>query len=129
MKGMENLQEKLKNLPKYTLNEEQKEKIILALKTEKKSKKRVQFVKPFTAFALICATVFVLVVSNDSDMNSWINELKKSFQPQIELNAQEAEVFKLPDSQQEVFGIVGEVGVLGRLTRNLLLKILEEVPN
>ena len=74
MKGMENLQEKLKNLPKHTLNEEQKEKISLALKTEKKSKKRVQFVKPFIAFTLICATVFVLVVSGDSESNSWINE-------------------------------------------------------
>ena len=48
MKGMENLQEKLKNLPKYTLNNEQKENIMLALKNESKYKEReYSYVIPF----------------------------------------------------------------------------------
>ena len=58
MKGMENLQETLKNLPKHTLNEEQKEKIILALKTEKKSKKRVQFVTFHRVCFNMCDSIY-----------------------------------------------------------------------
>ena len=57
---MKTLQENLKNLPKYTLDEEQKERISLAFQKEMKPRRRVQFAKPFAAFTLICATVFVL---------------------------------------------------------------------
>jgi hypothetical protein len=113
MKRVENLQENLKNLPKYTLNEEQKERVSLALKRRTKYRKRVQVVKPITAFALLCATVFVLVLSSDGESNNWFNQLKQSFQPQIELSAQEAEVFKLPSYNQEVFGVEGKLGILG----------------
>jgi hypothetical protein len=113
MKRVENLQESLKKLPKYSLNDEQKEKISLVLKGEMKPRKRVDFVKPFIVFTLICATVFALVLSSDKESNNWFNELKESFRPQIELNAQEVEVFKLASYNQEVFGVEGKLGILG----------------
>lgn len=112
MKRVENLQENLKNLPKYTLNEKQKEKISLALKREMKPRKRVDFIKPFIAFALICATVLALVLSSDSEGNNWFNELRQSFRPQVELTTQQAETFNLPHNNQEVTGIEGKVGML-----------------
>ncbi|MBO0602310.1 hypothetical protein I2483_11595 [Sporosarcina sp. E16_3] len=112
MKRVENLQENLKNLPKYTLNEKQKEKISLALKREMKPRKRVDFIKPFTAFALLCATVFAFILSSDSESNNWFNELRQSFRPQVELTAQQAETFYLPHNNQEVTGIKGKVGML-----------------
>jgi len=113
MKKVQNLEEILKNLPKYALNEEQKERVSLALKRRTKSRKRVQFVKPFTALTLIGAIVFALVLSSESVSNSWFNELRQSFQPQIELHAQEVEVFKLASYNQEVFGVEGKLGILG----------------
>lgn len=112
MKRVENLQESLKKLPKYTLNDEQKEKISLVLKREMKPRKRVDFVKPFIAFALICATVFAIVLSSDSERNNWFNELRQSFRPQVELTAQQVETFNLADSNYEVTGIEGKVGML-----------------
>ena len=113
MKKVENLEENLKNLPKYALNEEQKERISLALKRRTKFRKRVRFVKPFTALTLISAIVFALVLSSDSESNNWFNELRQSFQPEIELNAQQVEVFKLASYNQEVFGVEGKLGILG----------------
>ncbi|MEK5068492.1 hypothetical protein [Sporosarcina sp. FSL K6-1508] len=112
MKRVENLQESLKKLPKYTLDDEQKEKIILAMKKGTKSRKRVKFVKSLTALTLICAVVFVLVLSSDSESNNWLNELKQSFRPQVELTAQLGEIFNFSQSNQEVTGIEGKVGML-----------------
>lgn len=105
---MKTLQESLKNLPKHTLNEEQKERISLALQKEMKPRRRVQFVKPFAAFTLICATVFVLILSSGSSFNG----IKQLFLPQIELTAQQAVTFNLADSIYEVTGIEGKVGML-----------------
>ncbi|KAA0944371.1 hypothetical protein FQ087_19910 [Sporosarcina sp. ANT_H38] len=112
MKRMENLQENLKKLPKYTLNEEQKENISLALKREIKPKMRIDFVKPFIALTLICATVFALVLSSDSERNNWFSELRQSFRPQVELTTQQAKIFNLPHNNQEVTGIEDKVGML-----------------
>ncbi|WP_342514504.1 hypothetical protein MKY34_07180 [Sporosarcina sp. FSL K6-1522] len=78
MKEIENVQENLKSLPKHTLNEGQKENIIRALRKKTTSNKRVQFTKPLMAFALLCATVFVLVLSSD-------NGLRHLFQLQVSL--------------------------------------------
>lgn len=105
---MKTLQEKLKNLPKYTLDGEQKERISLALQKEMKPRRRVQFVKPFVALTLICATVFVLILSNDSSFNA----LKQLFLPQVELTAQHAKIFNLLPNNQDVTGIEGKVGML-----------------
>lgn len=106
---MKTLQENLKNLPKHTLNEEQKERISLALQKEMKPRRRVQFVKPFIAFSLICTAVFVLVLSSDGESDNWFNGL---FLPQVELTAQQAVTFNLADSNYEVTGIEGKVGML-----------------
>lgn len=103
---MKNLQENLKNLPKYTLNERQKEKIILSIRRKTQSRKRTQFVKPVFVFALMCATIFVLFLGEN---NIWIVELKQSFQRKIELSAPEATVFK---NHYDVIGIEGKVGIL-----------------
>ena len=104
---MKNLQENLKNLPRYTLDAKQKEKIILSIRRESQSKKRTQFAKPLFVFALMCATIFVLFLANEN--NSWITELKHSFQQQIELNAPEAMVFK---NNHNVIGIEDKIGIL-----------------
>lgn len=107
MKGMKTLQENLRSLPKYTLSEEQKQRVSMALQKEMKAKKRIKFGKPFVAFTLICAIVFTLVLSSDSDR--WFNELWQSFQPQIELTAPEATVFK---NYYDVIGVEGKFGIL-----------------
>lgn len=104
---MKNLQANLKNLPKHTLNEEQKEKIIFAIRRETQSRKKVQFMKPLFVFTLMCATIFVLFLASEN--NSWVNEVKQSFKPQIELNAPEATVFK---NHNDVIGIEGKIGLL-----------------
>ena len=104
---MKNLQENLKNLPKYTLDAKQKEKIILSIRRESQSKKRTQFAKPLSVFALMCATIFVLFLASEN--NSWITELKHSFQSKIELNAPEAMVFK---NNPNVIGIEEKIGIL-----------------
>jgi hypothetical protein len=106
---MKTLQESLKNLPKHTLNEEQKERISLALQKEMKPRRRVQFVKPFIAFSIICTAVFVLVLSSDGESDNWFNGL---FLPQVELTSQKAVTFNLADSNYEVTGIEGKVGML-----------------
>ena len=108
---MKTLQEKLKNLPKYTLDGEQKERISLALQKEMKPRRRVQFVKPFAAFTLICATVFVLILSSNSSFNG----LKQLFLPQVELTAQQAMIFNLLPNKQDVTGIEGKVEMLRNL--------------
>ncbi|MEK5037207.1 hypothetical protein [Sporosarcina sp. FSL K6-3457] len=105
---MKTLQKNLRNLPKYTLNEEQKERISLALQKGMKPRKKVQFVKPFIAFTLICATVFILILSNDSSFNG----LKQLFLPQVELTSQQAVTFNLTNSIYEVTGIEGKVAML-----------------
>ncbi len=106
---MKTLQENLKNLPKHTLNEVQKERISLALQKEMKPRRRVQFVKPFIAFSLICTAVFVLVLSSESESDNWFNGL---FLPQVELTLQRAETFNLAHSNYEVIGIEGKVAML-----------------
>lgn len=104
---MKNLQESLKNLPKYTLKEEQKEKIVLAIRRETHSRKSRQFIKPLSVFTLMCATIFALFLSNGD--NSWTTELKQSFQSKIELNAPEAESF---NNGYDLIGVEGKVGLL-----------------
>jgi len=94
------------------LNDEQKEKISLVLKGEMQPRKRVDFVKPFIVFTLLCATVFALVLSSDGESNNWLNGLKQSFYPQFELTAQQAKTFNLVDSNYEVTGIEGKVAML-----------------
>lgn len=104
---MKSLQESLKKLPKYTLREKQKEKIVFAIRSEARSLKNRSFFKPLLAFLLMCATVFVLFSASED--NSWITELKQSFQPKLELNAPEAVVFK---NHYDVIGVEGRVGIL-----------------
>lgn len=106
MRKMKSLQENLKNLPKYSLSENQKNKIILALNQEARSRKKVRIKRPIFAFIVISVLAFVLIFSSES--NSWLQELKLSFQPQIELNATEAKAFK---NSHDIIGIEGKVGI------------------
>ncbi|MFC5590864.1 hypothetical protein ACFPRA_18445 [Sporosarcina soli] len=108
MTEMEKLRETLKDLPKYSLDEEQKDRINRALRKETKSKKQMLIIKPFFVVALLCATLFVLALTSGRD--GWLNDLKLSFQPRVELNAQNAVIFKNED--YDVVGIDEKIGIL-----------------
>ena len=110
MKENKNLQEKLKNLPKYSLNNEQKNNIMLSLKSKRKTQKKIQLLVPFISIAVICAIVFLLFISENNGEGTWLNELKRAFQPKIELTAQEGIVFEAPP--YEVIGVEGKIGLL-----------------
>src|SRR6185437_502222 len=108
MKRTENLQESLKNLPKYSLDEKEKERIIRKIRKGHVPHNRVNVLKPVIVFALLCATFFVLFMTENS--RSWLHDSNLSLQPRIQLNAQEAVVFKNED--YDVLGIEGKVGIL-----------------
>lgn len=110
MKRIENLQEKLKNLPTFTLNNEQKNNIILSLKNKRNKKKRMQLFVPFISFIVICATAILLFISEGNEGTNWLNGVKQTFQSQVELTAIEGEVF--PHTSYEVIGIEGKLGIL-----------------
>ena len=110
MKETKNLQEKLKNLPKHTLNTEQKNNIMLSLKSKRKTQKKNQLLVSFISITVVCAIVFFLIISENKEKGTWLNELKQAFQPQIELTAQEGKVFEEPP--YEVIGVEGKIGIL-----------------
>lgn len=110
MKRFENLQEKLKNLPTFTLNNEQKNNIMLTLKNNRKTKRKVQLFVPFISFVVICVTVFLLFISDNNEGTTWLTGMKEAFQPQVELTAKEGGMFT--HSSYEVIGIEGKLGIL-----------------
>ena len=110
MKRIENLQEKLKNLPTFTLNNEQKNKIIFALKNKRKTKKKMKLFVPFISFIVICAAAFLLFISDGNEGTNWLNGVKQAFQSQVELTSKEGEVFT--HSSHELIGSEGKLGIL-----------------
>lgn len=106
--GAENLQEELKNLPKYSLNENQKQQIIHALIKKQRSKKKTAVMKPLIAVGIIFLLAFMLILSNDN--SKILDDLKLSFKPETELTAQEASIFKNQD--YVVTGIEEKLGIL-----------------
>ena len=110
MKRIENLQEKLKNLPTFTLNNEQKNKIIFALKNKRKTKKKMKLFVPYISFIVICAIAFLLFISDGNEGTTWIDGVKQAFQSQVELTAKEGVVFT--HSSYKVIGSKEKLGIL-----------------
>ncbi|WP_144512268.1 hypothetical protein [Bacillus sp. FJAT-22090] len=97
MEDYNKLQEKLNKLPKYSLEHEQKDKILYKLKTDSAPQKRSIFLTPILAVVGICALLLFLFVTKEDSYN---------------LSAQSGTAFTLPDREQEVVGIDGKVGIL-----------------
>lgn len=98
---MKKLERNLRSLPKYSLNDEQKDRILRTIK--KKAKRPKRNVKPFLAFVCVCATAFLLFfISQDGE--------KQYVEPTNELAGSKAVVFKNADN--EVLGVEGKVGIL-----------------
>ncbi|KYC96636.1 hypothetical protein MXL46_13195 [Heyndrickxia sporothermodurans] len=107
MEEMKDIQESLKNLPKYSLNTEQKQKILHSLQTKQLPMKRRQYKLPIISFAACLSILFLLIFT----------QLPISNQPHpqktlTQLNGQKGKMFTLPDTKQEVLGIENKVGIL-----------------
>ncbi|MFD2044370.1 hypothetical protein ACFSTA_09575 [Ornithinibacillus salinisoli] len=102
------LQEQFKNLPKHSLNKEQKKRILFRLKEAQQKNKKKILIKPLLGIIFSIILFAILVVPQLSDIIN--NNQSDSF---IELTAPAGKVFPLSDTQYEVIGLEGKVGLLG----------------
>lgn len=97
MENDNELQERLKKLPKYSLENEQKEKILYTLRSKTTSQKKSLFLTPILAIVGICTVLLFLSLTKED---------------YYRLSAQPGTVYTLPDRDQEVVGVKGRVGIL-----------------
>lgn len=97
MEDYNKLQERLKKLPKYSLENEQKDKILYKLRKNPISQKKSIFLTPIFTIVGICAVLLFLFLTQEDSYN---------------LSEQQGTAFTLPDREQEVIGIDGKVGIL-----------------
>lgn len=97
MEDYNQLQERIKNLPKYSLENEQKEKILYTLKSMPTSQKKSIFLTPILTIVGICAVFLILYLTKEDSYS---------------LSAQPGTAFTLPNRDQEVVGVKGKIGIL-----------------
>ncbi|TQR10964.1 hypothetical protein [Psychrobacillus soli] len=97
MENYKELQNRLKNLPKYSLENEQKEQLLITLKSKQDSRKKPLFLAPILTIVGICAVLLFLFLTKED---------------YYKLSAPQGTAFTLPDRDQEVLGIEGRVGIL-----------------
>ncbi|MEI4771838.1 hypothetical protein WAX74_19740 [Psychrobacillus sp. FJAT-51614] len=91
------LEEKLKSLPKYTLETDNKKKILYSLKSKSATQKYTAPLKPIMSFLSI-AIILLFLFFTSSLFNNF--------------NAQQGAIFTIPDRNQQVVGVKGKIGVL-----------------
>lgn len=97
MEEHEKMHERLRNFPKYTLEDDEKKKILSKLKSERTSPKRFVYLKPiFTVVGISLVLLFLLLSKEDYN----------------KLTAQQGTVFTLPDRNQQVLGVEDKIGIL-----------------
>lgn len=97
MEEHERLQERLRNFPKFTLEDNEKKRILYTLKSERPSPKRFGYLKPiFTIVGTSLILLFLLFTKEDFN----------------NLTAEQGTAFILPDRDQLVMGIEGKIGVI-----------------
>lgn len=97
MENFKELQDRLKNLPKYSLEKEQKEKILFTLRSKQNPRKKPIFLAPLFTIVGICVVLLFLFLTKE--------EYHK-------LSAPQGTVFTLPDRDQEVLGVESRLGIL-----------------
>lgn len=97
MEDYKELQNRLKKLPKYSLENEQKEKLLYTLRAKRNIGKKPFILKPILIFAGICSILLLLLLTHEDT---------------YKLSAQQGTVFTLPDRDQEVLGVEGRIGIL-----------------
>ena len=112
MKDNQQIREDLKNLPKHSLNNEQKQRIILRLTSEQYSTNRQSFLKPIIAVIFSFAVLGILVMTQFYRMDERNITSDKQEHNQIDFLAKEGKKFVLTDTKQEVIGIKGKVALL-----------------
>lgn len=97
MENHKELQNRLKNLPKYSLENEQKEKLLNTLRAKQNIDKKPVLLKPIFTIVAICSILLLLLLTHEDSSK---------------LSAQQGTVFTLPDRDQEVLGVEGRIGIL-----------------
>lgn len=97
MEDYKELQNRLKKLPKYSLENEQKEKLLYTLRAKRNIGKKPFLLKPILTIAGICSILLLLLLTHEDT---------------YKLSAQQGTVFTLPDRDQEVLGVEGRIGIL-----------------
>ncbi|QFG00159.1 hypothetical protein PB01_15720 [Psychrobacillus glaciei] len=97
MEDFNKLQEELKKLPKYSLEIDQKAKVLHSLRSQQNSPKKTFFLAPFFTVIGMCSVLFFLFFTNEATNK---------------LSAHPGTVFTLPDRDQEVVGVEGKIGIL-----------------
>ncbi len=109
MNKTKHIEEKLRELPKPSLTEVQKARILNQIQSRSSSRKR-HYYRPLLAIFAACTAFFLLVLSEFPEMKTAVQHL---FQPEIKLTAPEAEVFTLENrSEYQVLGLKNKVALL-----------------
>jgi hypothetical protein len=112
MTDNQQIQEDLRNLPKHSLNKEQKQRIISKLTSEQYSNNRQSYIKPIMAVIFSFAVLCILVMTQFYGTDERNLTSDKQEQNRIDFVAQEGKKFVLTDTKQEVIGIKGKVALL-----------------
>ncbi|MBS4176258.1 hypothetical protein [Lederbergia citrea] len=107
MKDFKQIQEHLRNLPKYSLKNEQKQKILVKLQ----QKQRTPSFRPILSIVAVFMILIVFLLT-EYTVREDLFVPKQSQLPKIELNPQAGKIFVLPDTKQEVIGVEGKVAIL-----------------
>lgn len=112
MNDNQQIREDLRNLPKHSLNKEQKQRIISRITSEQYSNNRQSFIKPLIAVILSFAVLSILVMTQfyGTDERNLTSDNQEH--NQIDFVAKEGNKFVLSDTKQEVIGIKGKVALL-----------------
>ena len=112
MTDNQQIQEDLRNLPKHSLNKEQKQRIILRLTSEQYSNNRQSYIKPIMAVIFSFAVLCILVMTQFYGTDERNLTSDKEEDNRIDFVAQEGKKFVLTDTKQEVIGIKDKVALL-----------------
>lgn len=104
----EQIHKELSNLPKYSLDTKQKQRILMKLTNQKPNIKKTLSIKPIVAILVAIALFSILILEE-------INRTPENIPHQaefVEFDAPVGEVFTLSDTSQEFIGVQGSVALL-----------------
>jgi hypothetical protein len=114
MKDIQTIQDELKEFPKYSLSNVQKQRVLLALKQQQTStfiKKKSAFFKPLVSCVAIILVLFTLIISEYPNIKNWGSTSSNLNKNQVDLNAMEGDSFEL-ENRYKVIGVQNKVALL-----------------
>lgn len=108
MNDYEEIEKSLRNLPRYSLKDHQKKRVLQRIKTNQMNKKRRLFLYPSISLVISLGIIAVLIINEWNTLDTSIDQ--ESNTARISFTSPEGKMFKIPESNLTVLGIENKVG-------------------